>query len=76
MLVDYHLDHGENGLDLMHALRQHYRTSVPGAIITADHSDELRQAARTQGFPLLRKPVKPAALRATVDSLLRTRAAA
>ena len=76
MLVDYHLDHGENGLDLMHALRQHYRTSVPGAIITGDHSDELRQAARTQGFPLLRKPVKPAALRATVDSLLRTRAAA
>ncbi len=76
MLVDYHLDNGENGIDLMTALREHWRTTVPGAVITADHSIELRQAARTQGYPLLRKPVKPAALRATLDSLLRTRAAA
>jgi PAS domain S-box-containing protein len=76
MLVDYHLDHGENGLDLMRELRTHWHGDIPGAVITADHSEELRLEAKTQGYPLLRKPVKPAALRATLDSLLRTRAAA
>jgi PAS domain S-box-containing protein len=76
MLVDYHLDHGENGLDLMGELRAHWRSDIPGAVITADHSEELRLQAKTLGYPLLRKPVKPAALRATLDSLLRTRAAA
>jgi CheY-like chemotaxis protein len=76
MLVDYHLNDGENGIDLMIAMRERYRKDLPGALITADHSDALRVLARREGYPLLRKPVKPASLRATLDSLLRDRAAA
>ncbi|MEO6699213.1 MAG: PAS-domain containing protein [Paraperlucidibaca sp.] len=60
ILADYHLANGEDGLDLL-------LTLVPGrvgALVTADHSDETAQAVRAAGLVLLRKPVKPAALRA------------
>jgi hypothetical protein len=46
----------------------------PAAIITADGSVELKQRARALGYPLLQKPVKPAALRALLASPLRPQA--
>jgi CheY-like chemotaxis protein len=60
ILADYHLADDEDGLDLL-------LTLLPGrvgALVTADHSDETAQAVRAAGLGLLRKPVKPAALRA------------
>ena len=60
ILTDYHLADGEDGLDLLLEL-------VPGrvgALVTADHSDATANAVRAAGLGLLRKPVKPAALRA------------
>lgn len=60
ILADYHLGTEENGLSLVKRLA-HGR---PAALITADHSEELAQQVREAGFTLLRKPVKPAALRA------------
>ncbi len=65
LLVDYHLDDGDNGLSTMAAMKERYG-DIPGVVITADHSDEVRSAARTMGCPVLRKPVKPAALRALI----------
>jgi DNA-binding response OmpR family regulator len=43
----------------------------PVAMITADGSSELKQQARALGYPVLHKPVRPAALRALLTALLR-----
>jgi len=40
-----------------------------GALITAEGGDELQRRAREQGYPVLQKPVKPAALRALIAAL-------
>ena len=72
MLVDYRLDH-ENGLDVVRILGDHLGLAVPGAFITADNTDEVKLLIREAGFLMLQKPVKPAALRATLTSMLRGR---
>jgi Na+/proline symporter/signal transduction histidine kinase len=71
ILADYHLHDRIEGLDALDVLRA--RCDVPGALITADASDALAGDARRRGYPLLRKPVKPAALRALISSLARQR---
>jgi DNA-binding response OmpR family regulator len=43
----------------------------PVAMITADGSSDLKQQARSLGYPVLHKPVRPAALRALLTALLR-----
>jgi len=75
LLVDFHLDQ-ENGLDVLKKVAEKFGRSLPAAFITADHSEQVRQTIRDAGFLFLRKPVKPAALRATLTSLLRAREAA
>jgi DNA-binding response OmpR family regulator len=42
-------------------------------LITADGSEEVARRARDGGFPVLYKPVKPAALRALITALARRR---
>lgn len=71
LLVDYHLDDGMNGIVVLEQLRQRLGQLPPCALITADNSAELKQQARMLGFPILRKPVKPAALRALLAALAR-----
>jgi hypothetical protein len=39
-------------------------------LVTADHSSALAERARELGFPVLRKPVKPGALRALLSALV------
>jgi CheY-like chemotaxis protein len=72
LLVDYRLDK-ENGLDVVRILGEHLGLALPGAFITADNSDEVKHEIREAGFLILGKPLKPAALRATLTSLLRGR---
>jgi len=69
ILVDYHLDAALDGLDALAILRKHSSPAPPGALVTADNSPELIARARALGYPLLRKPVKPAALRALIAQL-------
>jgi CheY-like chemotaxis protein len=64
LLVDYHLHDRLDGLDTLDALRAAAGHPVPGALLTADGSDPLKQAARERGYRVLTKPVKPASLRA------------
>ena len=63
LLVDYHLHDRLDGLDTLDALRAACG-NVPGALLTADGSVALKQAARARGYRVLTKPVKPASLRA------------
>jgi len=70
ILADYHLDNGQTGSDAIHAIRQRLGQEVPAALITADHSAEMRKKMRAQYLPVLNKPVKPNRLRALLTSLL------
>jgi PAS domain S-box-containing protein len=63
VLADYHLGDGVDGLELLRCLQSSQRAPLAAALITADHSPEVALLARTAGYPLLRKPLRPAALR-------------
>ncbi len=76
LLVDYHLDHKVTGLEIIEALRSAAGHAIPAAIVTADHSEEVAARVSEAGHTLLRKPVKPAALRALVNRILSRRSAA
>jgi CheY-like chemotaxis protein/anti-sigma regulatory factor (Ser/Thr protein kinase) len=70
VLADYRLSDGDpDGLELLVELCTSGDAAMPGALVTADHSPKLAERAREHGFPLLRKPVKPAALRALLGAL-------
>jgi Na+/proline symporter/signal transduction histidine kinase len=71
ILADYHLSDDVDGLQALQQLRDVLGTLPPVAMITADGSSELKQRARAFGYPVLHKPVRPAALRALLTSLLR-----
>jgi PAS domain S-box-containing protein len=71
ILADYHLTDGVDGLQALQQLRAERGGLPPVAMITADGSSELKQQARALGYPVLHKPVRPAALRALLTALLR-----
>ncbi|HZX91788.1 MAG TPA: PAS domain-containing hybrid sensor histidine kinase/response regulator [Rudaea sp.] len=73
ILADYHLDDPIDGLAALDRIREAFDPPPPGALITADASLELKVSARERGYALLRKPVKPAALRALIAQLGRSR---
>ena len=77
VLIDFHLDPDPRGdSDGIHAMTQLQRlwgTAVPGIVLTADHTQSARAAAAQHGYPLLPKPVKPAALRALMSRQLGAR---
>ena len=72
-LIDYHLDEGETGTELMAWLRTRLGEPVPGVVISADGRPELIAAVHAAGLDYLAKPVKPAALRALISRHLRLR---
>ncbi len=73
LLLDYHLDGGHDGLELCAQLREQIG-DVPTIVITADHSDAVREAVLAAGCQLLHKPVKPLALKSLMNRLLAGRA--
>lgn len=70
MVLDYHLDQGLTGLDLLRDL-QAAGHQCPTVLISADHAAEVRQAARAQGCEFLHKPIRPLALRSLLNRLVR-----
>jgi signal transduction histidine kinase/Na+/proline symporter/CheY-like chemotaxis protein len=71
VLVDFHLQGSASGLELLDRicagpLDGRMRA---GALVTAHASDTLARDARARGFEVLRKPVRPAALRALIAAL-------
>lgn len=70
VLIDYHLDHGQTGIDLMRWLREFLKhPDLPGIVISADARPELPVQAHNEQLDFLPKPVKPAALRALMNKL-------
>jgi len=70
ILADYHLDHEQTGIDIANMLRDTWGHSLPGIIISADHTEKVKQQARAHGYHFLQKPVRAAALRALINSQL------
>ncbi len=71
ILADYHLADEVDGLQALQRLQTEFLRLPPAAMITADRGSELKQRARALGYPLLHKPLRPAALRALLTALLR-----
>jgi PAS domain S-box-containing protein len=72
LLADFHLDGCDTGLKTIAAVRARWG-EIPAVIITADYGEEVRERVRAAGFAIMRKPVKPAALRAIMSQLLLAR---
>ena len=75
ILADYHLD-GETGLDAIRKLKTLYGNGTPAMLLTADRSNEVRDAADLIDVPVVNKPVKPAALRSMMTRVRRMAQAA
>jgi PAS domain S-box-containing protein len=71
ILADYHLGDDVNGIELLHRLCGSQMPAPTAALISADHDADLILAARNAGYPLLHKPLRPAALRALLCAFRR-----
>ena len=69
IIADYHLDNGENGLQVIDSIREQLNSSIPAALLTADRSPEMQAEAAAIGALVLNKPLKPAALRALLSRI-------
>jgi CheY-like chemotaxis protein len=66
VLADYHLNN-EDGISVIRALRTRARRPIPAVLITADRTPAVADLAVAHDVHLLRKPLKPAALRAAMS---------
>jgi len=69
ILADYHLDEGHTGLEAVTRLRSAYASEICAIVITADQSSEVADKVLAAGCEILRKPIKPAELRALMTHL-------
>lgn len=70
VLADFHLDHGACGLDGIKLVREKWGAEIPAVVITADHTESVEAQVLSQACEILRKPVRPAELRALMAHLL------
>ncbi|WP_299775754.1 PAS-domain containing protein [uncultured Pseudoteredinibacter sp.] len=69
LIADYHLDQGETGLDWIVQIQRQQQNNLKAIIISADRTGTAKQQATAAGHYFLKKPVKPAALRALLDKI-------
>jgi signal transduction histidine kinase/CheY-like chemotaxis protein len=73
VLCDLRLGGDESGLDVLDRLKARWGAGLHGIVVTAEVSPERIAEARARGCRVLRKPVRPAKLRALVEQLLSER---
>ena len=71
LLMDYQLSPDQDGLSLIEAIRHHLNIVLPAALITAAQDEGLNALCKQQGVNFLSKPLKPAKLRALLQSMTR-----
>ncbi len=67
-ILDFHLDDSQTGLDVWRQLAGLHR-DVPTVMLTADRDDDLRRQLLEAGVGVLYKPLKPLALRQTLQRI-------
>ena len=70
IIADYHLDHGNNGVELVRKMLQIQEWQLPVIICSADPSESVRQHTSDAECLFLRKPVKSLALKRMMKQLL------
>ena len=70
IIADLHLDNGESGLTAVEEIRLQFRRNIAALIVTADYSEKATKEAAVFGLEVLKKPVKPAEMRALLSFLL------
>ncbi len=69
LVLDFHLDCGRTGIDLLERLRG-LGCRAPAILISADHGPAVRKAADLADCQLLHKPLRPLALRSVIRRLM------
>ena len=69
LVLDYHLERGTTGLDVLKHLRAVEGLHVPVLMVSADASEQVRHEAEAEGCVFLRKPLKPLQLRSALRRL-------
>ncbi|GEO97690.1 ATP-binding response regulator [Methylobacterium haplocladii] len=70
MIIDYHLDDGGCGLDVVAYLRRTQGWVTPVIVTTADYSGEIERQVIETGAEFVHKPIKPAQLRSLLAYML------
>ncbi len=70
ILTDFRLRGGVLGTDVVHQINDALELPCPAIVITADTGPELIRSIRSQGFPVLIKPVSPSGLRVIMHNIL------
>ena len=70
LIVDYHLDDGAIGLDVIDEIRAATHPGLPVIVVTADHSEAVEAVVLEARCALIHKPVKPAQLRSLLSFLI------
>ncbi|MEO1091456.1 MAG: hybrid sensor histidine kinase/response regulator [Pseudomonadota bacterium] len=73
VIADYHLDDDANGLDVILGIRQRLDGAVPGIVVTADRTAEVRAEVAASDCSILNKPVRPGRLRSLLSHVLAQR---
>jgi signal transduction histidine kinase len=69
LLVDYHLDE-ETGVEALATLTRAWGIEPPTIVVTADYGRDIEERLAANGLELMRKPVRPAELRALMAHFL------
>jgi signal transduction histidine kinase len=75
MIVDVHLDGGEDGVATAMQLRDYFGQAVPVIVVSGDVAQATRDRVADWSLPLLEKPVAPLRLRTLATRLLEATAA-
>ena len=70
IISDYQIGVVETGIDAVDLIRVACNTAIPALIVTGISDEAELQILRSQGYSVLRKPVKPAKLRAMISFML------
>jgi CheY-like chemotaxis protein len=69
LLVDYHLGHEENGLELIQTIREKLGVNIAAVLITANQEESIVHQCTSLDVAYLSKPIKPAKLRVLLQSM-------
>ncbi|MEW6990695.1 hybrid sensor histidine kinase/response regulator [Colwelliaceae bacterium 6441] len=70
IISDYRLDQEQTGLETLIAINQRYSIEFPAILVTGETETNTIRKINESGYKVLHKPVKPAKLRLTMNSLL------
>ncbi len=70
IIMDYHLNNNQTGIQAIETLFKNWKLNLPCIFITADYTQTIQNEIKERGFYLIKKPVKPIALRSTLNHLL------